>query len=119
MNPLSDDNGVKLRIPKSDSSNSSDDNDDLFDRVFCALHQQLDPEKTVSWINFWIFLFIFNTQIYVKWDESTQIDDRPIGSISETVFLFHRDLKLIYAALKIPITEQELREFEVLFLCLA
>ena len=26
--------------------------EDLFDRVFCALHQQLDPQKTVN-LEFW------------------------------------------------------------------
>uniref|UniRef100_A0A1I8BKJ0 Uncharacterized protein n=1 Tax=Meloidogyne hapla TaxID=6305 RepID=A0A1I8BKJ0_MELHA len=65
----------------------------IFDSVFCALHQQMDPEKT----------------IFVNWDESA-INQKPLGCVGEP-FLFSRDLALIYTALNIPASELDIQKF--------
>ncbi|CAK5080256.1 unnamed protein product [Meloidogyne enterolobii] len=77
------------------STNISCNSSDIFDHVFCALHQQMDPEKT----------------IFVNWDESA-INEKPLGCVGENrPFLFSRDLALIYTALNIPASELDIQKF--------
>ncbi|KAL3110057.1 hypothetical protein niasHT_015660 [Heterodera trifolii] len=77
---------------------SAGQNGDLFDRVFCALYQHLDPQKT----------------IFIKWDESKLADGRPLAAflLAENVFLFRRDLKQIFAAFNVTISDTEQRDIE-------
>lgn len=66
------------------------------------------------------FSNLITGQIFVKWDDGNGQEvinmpstHRPIGCLSENVLLFRRDLRLIYSALKVPFTEQEVRDIQV------
>uniref|UniRef100_A0A914MMX4 Uncharacterized protein n=1 Tax=Meloidogyne incognita TaxID=6306 RepID=A0A914MMX4_MELIC len=84
-------NNETIKTTTSISCNSSF----ILDHVFCALHQQMDPEKT----------------IFVNWDESA-INEKPLGCVGENrPFLFSRDLALIYTALNIPASELDIQKF--------
>ncbi|KAF7636285.1 hypothetical protein Mgra_00004271, partial [Meloidogyne graminicola] len=75
--------------------NESINTTDIFDRVFYALHQQMNPEKT----------------IFVNWDDS-DFDLKPFGCIGENKpFIFSKDLSLIYTALKVPASEADIHKF--------